>query len=101
MQKQKDMEDSLLHAHKTFMDNLESSLDILTRELQQAKEMTSICNDEWCNVTESFIDDMHKSLYAISEPRWLSPAESDRLKQLRKRIRDTYREFAHVKGGRG
>lgn len=99
MLKQKDMEDSLLHAHKNFMKNLEKSLDILENELKQAKEMSHICNDEWCNVTESFIDDMHKSLYAISEPRWLTDEDSGKLKQLRKRIRDTYREFAHVKGG--
>jgi len=88
MLKQKDMED-----------NLEKSLDILSLELKQAKEMTSICNDEWCVVTESFIDDMHKSLYAISEPRWLPKEDSSRLKKLRTRIRDLYREFAHVKGG--
>jgi hypothetical protein len=99
MLKQKDMEDSMLYAHKNFMDNLEKSLDILAEELKQAKEMTSICNDEWCNTTESYIDDMHKNLYAISEPRWLPDADSRRLKQLRTRIRDLYRDFAHVKGG--
>lgn len=97
---QKDMEDAMLHAHQNFMDNLEKSLDILALELKQAKEMTSICNDEWCSVTESFIDDMHKNLYAISEPRWLPTEDSRRLKQLRTRIRDLYRDFAHVTGGR-
>jgi hypothetical protein len=99
MLKQKDMEDSMLYAHKNFMDNLEKSLDILALELKQAKDMTVRCNDEWCNVTESYIDDMHKNLYAISEPRWLPDEDSRRLKQLRTRIRDLYREFAHVKGG--
>ncbi len=99
MLKQKDMEDSMLYAHKNFMDNLEKSLDILALELKQAKDMTVRCNDEWCNVTESFIDDMHKNLYAISEPRWLPDGDSHRLKQLRTRIRDLYREFAHIKGG--
>lgn len=99
MLKQKDMEEAMLYAHQNFLDNLEKSLDILTSELKQAKEMSSICNDEWCSVTESFIDDMHKNLYAISEPRWLPSEDSRRLKELRKRIRDLYREFAHVKGG--
>ena len=96
MLKQKDMEDAMLYAHKTFMANLEKSLEILTQELKQAKEMTTICTDEWCNTTESYIDDMHKSLYSISEPRWLPKADSQKLKQLRIRIRDLYREFAHV-----
>lgn len=99
MLKQKDMEDAMLYAHKNFMDNLEKSLDILDKELQQAKEMSTICTDEWCSVTESFIDDMHKNLYAISEPRWLPDEQSHRLQGLRKKIRDLYREFAHIKGG--
>lgn len=99
MLKQKDMEDAMLFAHQNFMDNLEKSLNILDTELKEAKEMTSICNDEWCTVTESFIDDMHKNLYSISEPRWLPQEESHRLKKLRTRIRDMYRDFAHLQGG--
>jgi hypothetical protein len=98
MLKQKDMEDAMLHTNRTFMNNLEKSLDILANELKQAKTMTSICNDEWCSVTESFIDDMHKSLYGICEPRWFPPEESRRLKQLRIKTHDLYREFAHLKG---
>jgi hypothetical protein len=90
------MEASMLFSHKNFMTNLEKSLDILEQELKDAKEMTTICNDEWCTATESYIDDMHKSLYSISEPRWLPKEDSHRLKELRTRIRDLYREFAHV-----
>jgi len=96
MTKQKDMEDTMLYAHQNFMINLEKSLDILTLELREAKGMTSICSDEWCTATESYIDDMHKSLYSISEPRWLPKEDSLKLKQLRTRIRDLYRDFAHV-----
>ena len=96
MLKQKEMEDTMLYAHKNFMTNLEKSLDILELELKEAKEMTSICNDEWCNTTESYIDDMNKNLYSISEPRWLPKEDSKKLKQLRTRIRDLYRDFAHV-----
>jgi hypothetical protein len=100
MLKQKDMEDAMVMAHQNFMSNLGESLDILEGELKQAGEMTSICNDEWCNVAESYIDDMHKSIYSISEPRWLSQEDSRKLKDLRKRVRELYRNFAHVKQGR-
>lgn len=100
MLKQKDMEDAMVMAHQNFMTNLGKSLDILEGELKQAGEMTTICNDEWCNVAESYIDDMHKSIYSISEPRWLSQEDSRKLKDLRKRVRELYRNFAHVKQGR-
>ena len=100
MLKQKDMEDTMIMAHQNFMANLDKSLDILEAELKEAREMSHICNDEWCNVTESAIDDMHKSIYAISEPRWLPEEDSRKLKSLRTRVRDLYRVFAHVKEGR-
>ena len=97
MQKQKDMEDAMIRAHKDFMVNLEKSLDILEGELREAGEMSTACNDEWCNVTESYIDDMHKNLYSISEPRWLPRDDSQKLHNLRKRVRELYRNFAHLK----
>lgn len=87
---QTDIADVKQKARADFMNIWES-------ELKQAKEMSTICNDEWCLATESFIDDMHKSLYSISEPRWLSTEDSKRLKDLRAKIRDLYREFAHIK----
>ena len=99
MLKQKDMEDTMLFAHENFMDNLEKSMNILESELKQAKEMSTICNDEWCLATESYIDDMHKSIYSISEPRWLPTKDSKRLKDLRTKVRNLYREFAHIKSG--
>jgi len=94
---QKEMENAMLHTNQNFMNNLEKSLDILTSELKQAKAMTYKCTDEWCTVTESFIDDMHKSLYSICEPSWFPKEESRRLKELRKKTHDLYREFAHIK----
>ena len=97
MLKQKDMEDSMIMAHKNFMSNLEKSLNILEGELKEAGEMSAVCNDEWCNVAESFIDDMHKNIYSISEPRWLPTEDSRKLKDLRKRVRELYRKFAHIK----
>ncbi len=92
-------ESAILQNVKNIFVSMQAAKVELQMDTTKAAEMTSICNDEWCNVTESFIDDMHKSLYAISEPRWLSKEQSDRLKQLRKKVRDIYREFAQVKGG--
>lgn len=99
MLKQKDMETAMLFAHNNFMQNLEKSMDILDSELKQAKGMSSICNDEWCNATESYIDDLHKDLYSISEPRWIPKEDSHKLRELRERIRNLYREFANIKQG--
>jgi hypothetical protein len=55
--------------------------------------MSSICTDEWCKATENYIDDLHKSIYSISEPRWFSGEETKKIRSLRNRIKDLYVKF--------
>lgn len=97
MQKQQDMEKSMLMAHRDFMNNLENSLDSLEKDIQDAKEVSSRCTAEWCTATDHFIDELHKSIYSISEPRWLTEEDSERIHNLRKKVKDLYLEFSKAK----
>jgi hypothetical protein len=93
MERQKKMEESFLRAHRDFIANLTASLDLLAKDINEAREMQSICTDEWCQATESYLDELAKLVYSISEPRWLSDKDSDRIRQLRKRIHDLYAQY--------
>ena len=52
--------------------------------------MTHICTDEWCKATEDYLDELHKDIFSISEPRCSTKEDSDRIKALRRRIKDLY-----------
>jgi hypothetical protein len=93
MERQKKMEESFLRAHRDFIANLTASLDLLAKDINEAREMQGICTDEWCQATESYLDELAKLVYSISEPRWLSDKDSDRIRQLRKRIHDLYAQY--------
>jgi hypothetical protein len=93
------MEDAMLMAHNEFMSGLKNSLEILDRQIDEATEMISICTDEWCQATENYIDDLHKYVYSISEPRWLSADDSAKISRLRNRIRDLYVKFLQARPG--
>lgn len=97
MQRQKDMEATMLRAHRDFINNLEESLKILEQEIQDAGEMENICTDEWCYSTEVALDEMHKQIYSISEPRFLDTKDSEKIKALRKRVKDLYVNFQKAK----
>jgi hypothetical protein len=96
MQKQKDMEATMLLAHREFVDQLNRALDILDQEIKEAQEMENICTNEWCYTTDVVIDELHKQVYSISEPRWASTEDSQKIKDLRRRIKELYVNFLQM-----
>lgn len=97
MQRQVDMENSMLLAHREFVTNLDKSLDMLDRDIDEAEEMTHICTDEWCLATEDVIDELHKCIYSISEPRWSSKEDSENIRRLRNRVKGIYLKYKSVR----
>ncbi|MEW6221639.1 MAG: hypothetical protein AB1634_19195 [Thermodesulfobacteriota bacterium] len=96
MKRQIEMENNLMLAHREFVTQLTAAVTQLENDIAEAKEMTHICTDEWCRSTESVIDELHKAVYAISEPRWATPEDSERIHSLRRRVRDLYLSFTQT-----
>jgi hypothetical protein len=93
MQKQKEMEASFQRAHSEFIEKLSEAVDVLERDISETAEMEEICTDEWCQATETVLDDLAKLVYSISEPRWQSKEDSQKIKSLRQRIHDMYADY--------
>ncbi len=90
------MERTMLSAHRDFMKGLEKAVEILEKDIGEAREMSQICTDEWCQATENVIDELHKSVYSISEPRWLTNEDSEKIRTLRRRVKDLYAKYRAV-----
>jgi len=97
MQRQIQMEETMLMAHREFMENLEKTIKLLEQDISEAAEMTQVCTDEWCNSIENVVDELHKSVYSISEPRWLTEDDSKKISDLRHRVHDIYAEYRGLK----
>ncbi len=59
--------------------------------------MQDVCTSEWCEATEHVIDDLSNSLFSISEPRWASEEEGQKLKQLKRRVHDLYAKYRETR----
>ena len=90
---QMDVQDRVLESWREHIDNMEESLNILEKGINEAADMTEICTDEWCTATEHVIDDLSNSLFSISEPTWSTDEDSRRLKDLKRRIHDIYAKY--------
>ena len=78
---------------RTFISNMEESLDVVEKGIDEAAEMSGICTSEWCEATEHVIDDLSNAVFSISEPRWASKEDSRKIKELRKRLHDLYAKY--------
>ncbi len=97
MEKQTQMVESFLMAHREFVTNLEKSLELLAKDIDEASQMENECTDEWCRATESVIDELAKSIYSISEPRWSSDQDAKHIVELRHKVHELYSKYRSVK----
>jgi len=97
MLSQKDMEYNMLLAHRQFITGLERSLDMIKEDIHDVEGIPGECPEEWCTSREAYLDYLHKSIYAISEPRWATSEDSQKIHDLRNRVKDLYLQFNGVK----
>ena len=90
---QADIQQEVIENWRMFVSNLEKSLEMLEKGIDEASEMREICTSEWCVATEHVIDELSNSLYSISEPSWASEEDSKKIKALKKRLHDLYAKY--------
>ncbi|MFP4348074.1 MAG: hypothetical protein ACOCWY_05655 [Thermodesulfobacteriota bacterium] len=93
----------LIDAWRSYLNQLDQSLTKIEENLNEASGMTDVCTDEWCEATEHVIDDIANSLFTIHEPKFSSPEDSKRIKDLKKRVYELYANYKDVykKAGAG
>jgi hypothetical protein len=91
-----EIQSEMIKAWQHYIDALENSLDLLEKDIEEAKNMAGSCTSEWCQATEHVIDELNNSLFSISEPRWADPEDSQRIKKLKRRIYDLYVNYKGV-----
>lgn len=87
------IQENVTESWRELLSNMETSLNILEKGLDEASEMRDICTDEWCLATEHVIDDLSNWLFSISEPSGSSEEDSKKLKSLKRRVHDLYARY--------
>lgn len=80
----------------TYLNALEKAIDRIGADIDQSSRIAGLCTNEWCEATEYYLDDIAKALYAISEPRWSSPQDAQRIKKLKHKVHDMYADSRQV-----
>jgi hypothetical protein len=69
MQKQTKMVEGFQMMHRDFTTNLEKSLSMLEKNINEAAEVEEVCTDEWCTATENILDEVAIFIISISDHR--------------------------------
>lgn len=96
MKRQNEMMESFMTAHREFMKNLEVVVTLLEQDIKEAAEMGAICTDEWCLATEHTLDELANMIFSISEPRWATKEDSQKIKNLRHSVHDLYAKYKSI-----
>jgi len=96
MKRQNEMMESFMIAHRDFMKNLEAATKLLEQDIKEAAEMGAICTDEWCLATEHTLDELANMVFSISEPRWATKEDSQKIKSLRHSVHDLYAKYKSI-----
>jgi hypothetical protein len=91
-----EIQKEMAEAWTTYLEALERSMEMLDRDITEAREMGRVCTGEWCEATEHVIDELANALYSISEPRWADPEDSQKIKTLKRRVYDLYVNYRGV-----
>lgn len=82
---------------KTFMENMNQSMDMLDKDLDEVADMSEVCTSEWCEATEHVLDELSNSVFSISEPRWAPEEDTNKIKELKRRVHDLYAKYKSVR----
>ena len=93
MPRREDIQKEVVEGWRTFVNNLEAGLKMLEEDIDEAASLSEVCTLEWCESVEHVIDELSNSLYSISEASWSSEADSQKIKDLRKRVHDLYAKY--------
>jgi hypothetical protein len=96
---QTQVQEKVLESWQELIRSTEESINMLEKGIDEAAEMRHVCTNEWCVATEHVLDELSNELFSISEPRWASEEDSNKLRVLKRRVHDLYAKYKAVSGG--
>lgn len=87
------IEQERVEAWRTYVKSLENYLDQEENAIDRSFQLSSTCTDELCETTEEVIEDLSKAIFSVSEPRWITPEDTKRIKTLKKRVQELYAKY--------
>ena len=91
-----ELQEKLIGAQKEFIDQIEEAINRLENEIKEASEVEHSGRAEWERSIGGYIDELHRVIFSIAEPRYGSEKEHKKIAELRKKLKDLYADFKNM-----
>ncbi len=90
------LQETLVGAQKEFIEQIEEAINRLEAEIKEASEVEHAGHEEWQRSIEGYIDELHRVIFSLAEPRYGSEEDHKKIAALRKKLRDLYADFKNM-----
>jgi len=94
----KAISEKTMKAWESYLSTLEHSLIQMEKSIEESASTPAACTNEWCESVEEVIDELTEAIYSFNIPRWADPAQSKRVRSLKKKAREVYATYMKAVG---
>ena len=86
----------LVGAQKEFICQLEKAINALETQIKEADDVEHSGHAEWERSIGGYIDELHRVIFSLAEPRYGSEEDHQKIAALRSKLKDLYRDFKNM-----
>ncbi len=90
------LQETLVGAQADFINQLEEATNRLEQEIREAADVEKAGRADWERSIGGYIDELHRVIFSLAEPRYGSEKEHQKIAELRKRLKDLYADFKNM-----
>ncbi len=91
-----ELQEKLVGAQKDFLEQIEKAMERLKAEIKEAREVEKSSHPEWERSIAGYIDELHRVIFSLAEPRYGSEKVHKKIAKLRKELKDIYADFRNM-----
>ncbi len=91
-----ELQEKLVGAQKGFVQQIEEAIERLEEEIKEASSVEHGGHPEWVRSIGGYIDELHRVVFSIAEPRYGSEEDHKKIANIRKKLKDLYADFKNM-----
>ncbi|HHD63433.1 MAG TPA: hypothetical protein ENK96_03495 [Desulfobulbaceae bacterium] len=85
-----EMQELLVGGQKSYVENIEKAIQLIKEEIKEAVSVEKANHPEWQHSIGGYIDELHRVVFALAEPRYGTDEDHRKIVELRNQVKDLY-----------
>ena len=85
-----EIQELLVGTQQDYVKNLEKAIEKIKQEIDEAAGKETADHPEWQQAIGGYIDELHKMVFSLSEPRYGSEEDHQKIIEIRNKVKELY-----------